>query len=76
MKTLKEYNQQELQELTDTHNSLVKPLYRCEVAGFKNWINDYDFDMTDIHPIVEIPSYLPHPLLCLQAMPQVLLQIF
>jgi hypothetical protein len=57
MKTLKEYNQQELQELTDTHNSLVKPLYRCEVAGFKNWINDYDFDMTDIHPIVEIPSY-------------------
>jgi hypothetical protein len=44
MKTLKEYNQQELQELTDTHNSLVKPFYRCEVQGFTNWINGYDFD--------------------------------
>ena len=57
MKTLKEYNQQELKELTDTHNSLVKPLYRCEVQGFKNWINDYDFDMTDLYPILEISSH-------------------
>ena len=57
MKTLKEYNQQELQALTDTHNSLVKPLYRCEVQGFTNWINGYDFDMTGIYPIVEISSH-------------------
>jgi hypothetical protein len=57
MKTLKEYNQQELQELTDTHNSLVKPLYRCEVVGFTNWINDYDFDTSDFYPTLIIPSY-------------------
>jgi hypothetical protein len=57
MKTLKEYNQQELQELTDTHNSLVKPRYRCEVKGFKALIGTYQFDMTDLYPGLEISSH-------------------
>jgi hypothetical protein len=39
-------------ELTDKYNRLVKDEYECTATGFKNLIDEYEFDTLDIYPIL------------------------
>ena len=57
MKKLKEYNQQELEDLTDRYNRLVVIHSRKTPMQFYKLIKDFDFYENNEEPILEIVGF-------------------
>jgi DNA-directed RNA polymerase delta subunit len=57
MKKLKEYNQQELEDLTDRYNRLVVIHSRKTPMQFYKLIKDFDFYENNDKPVLEISGF-------------------